>query len=243
MDNQHPRLPHNAKQIPNFSDYYVTPEGDIYSTKRQKPKQLTFFLDESIGYRRSTIVDDFGKKRSMLLHRLIAITFLGKAPTEFHEVNHIDGDKTNNALSNLEWVTRAENLEHAFTNGLKTVSGQNNPRSILSEKEVLEVYQKLLSGKSNRAVAKEYNISNSAIMLIKNKRNWNYLLKDLPDINIKGKSNKLPDDVVHKICLAYQNGVMPLEILDTYNTGATADQLWDIKRRRGYKEIVSQYVW
>ena len=63
------------------------------------------------------LVDEDGKPHYKLLHRIIAECFCEKRNTA-NEVNHIDGIKTNNHYSNLEWVTREENLKHAYENGL-----------------------------------------------------------------------------------------------------------------------------
>lgn len=52
------------------------------------------------------------------MHRIVAKTFYD-ADTTRMDVNHIDGDKSNNSLGNLEWCTRKENIRHAFINGLK----------------------------------------------------------------------------------------------------------------------------
>lgn len=58
--------------------------------------------------------------KSEIVHRLMAFSFLGEPPFPDMEVNHIDGVKSNNVLSNLEWVTRRENLIHAYETGLRT---------------------------------------------------------------------------------------------------------------------------
>lgn len=60
------------------------------------------------------------------VHRLVALTFIPN-PANKPEVNHIDGDKLNNAIENLEWVTKSENIKHAFRLGLKQQYGGSNP--------------------------------------------------------------------------------------------------------------------
>ena len=62
-------------------------------------------------------VNDNGKRRNIPAHRLIATAFIPN-PENKPQVNHIDGNKHNNAVSNLEWVTRSENCRHAFRTGL-----------------------------------------------------------------------------------------------------------------------------
>lgn len=52
------------------------------------------------------------------IHRLVALTFLGPPPTALHEVAHNDGDRNNNAVANLRWVTHAENVADSFRHGM-----------------------------------------------------------------------------------------------------------------------------
>lgn len=59
-----------------------------------------------------------GKRLYLAVHRLVCLAFHGEPPTPEHQVNHKDGDKTNNAADNLEWVTPIENMEHARRLGL-----------------------------------------------------------------------------------------------------------------------------
>lgn len=58
-----------------------------------------------------------GKSRGFLVARLVALTFLGDPPNGF-TVNHKDGDRFNNSLENLEWLSLADNIRHGFENGL-----------------------------------------------------------------------------------------------------------------------------
>lgn len=53
-------------------------------------------------------------KRTFALHRLVASAFLGEPPTSEHQINHINSNKYDNRLCNLEWITRFENMQHAF---------------------------------------------------------------------------------------------------------------------------------
>nr|WP_277814256.1 HNH endonuclease signature motif containing protein [Bacillus wiedmannii] len=83
-------------------------------------------------YKYVTLYKD-GKQKVKEVHRLIAEAFI---PNEANkpQVNHINGDKTDNSLNNLEWVTVSENIQHAFDNGLvniKNISGEKNSQSKL----------------------------------------------------------------------------------------------------------------
>ncbi len=60
-----------------------------------------------------------GKVKVYRIHRLVAETFIGSAPSEEYQINHIDGNKANNSVDNLEWVTPKENTHHAFESGLR----------------------------------------------------------------------------------------------------------------------------
>lgn len=68
-----------------------------------------------------------GKQRNFRINRLVAMTFIPNPLNKPH-VNHINGNKLDNRLDNLEWCTREENMQHAFANGL--ISKEGNARSI-----------------------------------------------------------------------------------------------------------------
>lgn len=243
MDNQQISLPSNAKQIPNFSKYYITPDAVVYVVTNNVVKLKNFPYDKGCGYRRAEIINNTGQRKSMLLHRLVALTFLVDTYSPDKEVNHKDTNKLNNDLKNLEWVTRSENLKHAYDHHLISVSGELNPRALLTEENVLSIYQRLLSGESNKSLADEYNVGTTTILSIKTKQSWNYLLKDLPDIKIQYKSSDLSEDLVRFICDKYVQGYMPKQLQIELGNIVTYDQLYDIRRRKCFSNISKEYTW
>ena len=111
--------------------YLIYEDGRIFSKQSNKFLKITY--DKNVKYNRISLINDFGEKKKFLVHRLVAEAFIPN-PENKPEVNHIDGDKTNNHVSNLEWVTRSENMQHAFKTGLNSNIGINNSRSLLTER-------------------------------------------------------------------------------------------------------------
>ena len=92
-----------------LSNYYVESSGCIFNKKlnrymTQKPCRA--------GYMRVWLTCDDGKRRAFSVHRLIASYYLPN-PEDKPDVNHIDGNKSNNSIENLEWVTKSENQLHS----------------------------------------------------------------------------------------------------------------------------------
>lgn len=110
-------------------------------------------IDRSTGYIKVSLSRD-GIGHTKPIHRLVAEAFLGKK--EGLDINHIDGDKTNNDLSNLEWCTRGENNRHAYRIGLKTPSKNRAKRVRIVETG--EVFDSL-SDCANAIGGREYSIS------------------------------------------------------------------------------------
>jgi len=95
----------------NTKNYIIYSNGSVYS--KHFKRLINRRVAGSHGY--IAILLD-GEQH--LMHRLIAQTFIPN-PENKREVNHIDGNKLNNDVSNLEWVTSSENQKHAFRIGLK----------------------------------------------------------------------------------------------------------------------------
>lgn len=108
---------YKMKQITDFKDYYITENGTVISTKHGKTTELTPVLCKGTGYFLVTLVKEGNVRKNKRIHRLLAEAYIPN-PENKPQVNHIDGVKTNNQLSNLEWSTSQENSQHAVDMGL-----------------------------------------------------------------------------------------------------------------------------
>ena len=118
---------------PYYKDIVVSEFGDVWSYKRGSWHELKQ-SNNGLGYFRVGI----GHSNPCYVHRLVAETFLKTSNNpKAIEVNHIDGCKTNNHYSNLEWTTTHQNVQHAWRIGLKTPSNMRRIR-ILETGEIFE---------------------------------------------------------------------------------------------------------
>ena len=127
------------KRIPNFSRYQASNKGRLRSTNYKNSGKTKVLKPKlSNGYLKTMLQADDGKYKTWNVHKWVALTWLGE-PNGL-EVNHIDGNKENNSIENLEYCTRSENMLHAFKNRLeKPMRGENNPSSKLTKEQVLEI--------------------------------------------------------------------------------------------------------
>lgn len=144
----------------SLDDYTITRDGEIINNKngRKIKPQLN-----GTGYYRVHIA---GKMH--FVHRLVATKYVPN-PENKPQVNHKDGNKTNNCADNLEWVTNRENSIHALENGWMRIE-EKHPFAKLSREQVL--YIKMHPEMSRNDLAKELNISPHTISDIRNGRTW-----------------------------------------------------------------------
>lgn len=118
------------KPIENYPNYEVDDRGRIYSLARwNRPYDLELSPSHNNkGYQWVSLYNEFGGRRR-LIHRIVAKTFIPN-PENKPEVNHIDGNKNNNSVDNLEWVTHLENVQDAIRRGTayQNISGFDNHR-------------------------------------------------------------------------------------------------------------------
>ncbi len=153
-----------------YSDnIFVCENGEVKSHGKLLKGEIT-----NAGYRRLHISID-GKELRPSVHRMVAELFLPN-PLGLPCVNHIDGNKLNNHIDNLEWCTYGENLSHAFKSGLRNCNGENNPGSKLTREQVLEIRKSYVKGKhcdnNSYGLAKKYGVSARCILDVVNNKTW-----------------------------------------------------------------------
>lgn len=98
------------KTIKEYPAYSISTEGRIRKNSNQK---LMNPSKKPNGYMQINLFTGDGRRKKEYVHRLVALTFIPN-DNHFPEVNHIDGVRDNNSVSNLEWVTHKENMEKAL---------------------------------------------------------------------------------------------------------------------------------
>lgn len=103
--------------------YYITDTGEVLSvdTRLSEPvfNKKKACLNKKRGYMYVRT-----RNKNFILHRLVASAFIDN-PDNLRQVNHKDGNKLNNSVDNLEWVTAKENIQHAINRGLITKPNKN----------------------------------------------------------------------------------------------------------------------
>lgn len=113
--------------------------------------------------------------KNVKIHRLVAQEFIDNPHSKI-EVNHKDGNKTNNYVGNLEWCTRKENAVHAFRNGLiKFRKGQECLNAKLSNEKVIDIKKRIGAGVSSVIIGEKFGVSKNTINDIKFNRTWTHI--------------------------------------------------------------------
>lgn len=157
--------------------YMVSDKGRIKSiNNKNKKERLIKGAISEFGYRFVHLRNTKEKiSKNCFVHKLVCEAFIENVFSK-PQVNHIDGNKLNNNLENLEWATAKENTQHAHNTGLaKARKGEDSNFSKISEAQVLEIRKRRSLGETQESISKDYNINANAISSIVTGKNWKHL--------------------------------------------------------------------
>ena len=151
------------KEIEGFENYIICTDGTVHNKKGHNISRWK----DNVGYLQVKLSKE-GKWYYKRVHRLVAEAFIPN-PNNLKQVNHIDGDKTNNEVSNLEWIDNKNNTQHGYDNNLY----HSKHRNIKIEVYDKITHQLINTYKSIRETANELNINRKTLsrILFDNKEN------------------------------------------------------------------------
>jgi hypothetical protein len=166
------------KPIKDYKNYEVSNKGRVKNIKTNRilKPHLNYSGYLIIGLKKEGKTSN--KLTSCRVHRLVAQAFIPNEDNKPH-VNHLDGIKTNNAISNLEWVTPHDNMIHAFYNGLSAIPlirhGMMHKNSKLTDDVVEYIRTHFISGDrkfGGRALGRKFGVTKKTIIDIVNGKTW-----------------------------------------------------------------------
>ena len=158
--------------IPGYKGRYeVSNMGRVKSFARNKRGRILRPCKNGWGHLQVRLFKN-AKGSHLFVHRLVMLAFVGK-PKKHIQVNHLNGIKKDNRLSNLEYCTASENSIHAAKNGLyKPCRGSKNGNSKLTEKQARDIF----NSKSRRScLAAKYGVSETLVYAIKARKRWAHI--------------------------------------------------------------------
>lgn len=170
------------KKIPNYSSYEISNYGEIktFNWKNLGREAIITPALDGGGYLRTMLKRDDGIIHTIKVHRLVAMTFI-ENPENKPSVNHLNGIRNDNRVTNLEWCTQKENIKHSFNIGLSSNKGDKNPCATLTDDQVREILANYEFGKTGKKgmtkqqLADKYNTTFSVIKRIVQRRTWKHL--------------------------------------------------------------------
>lgn len=242
------------KSVPGIEKdrYIVSQTGQIWDMKEQRFPSV--FLDNQ-GYLRTYVKGKDGNFIMIFIHRTVKLEHHGPDnDPEKNIIDHIDADKQDNYLNNLDWVTQTENALRAIRKGLYTMD------FVLDENDVPIICQMLKDGNSYSEISSYFyskykrDISDIIGKIYRGER-WKHISKKYMPFPKLNKSLLIPDnsfytiEMINEICGYYESGLRTTEIAhiikNKYNLAkdikSLANSIGEIKTKGKFKEISKNY--
>ncbi len=176
------------------------------------------------------------KLKTFKIHRLIALAFIPN-PNNYPYVNHIDGNKKNNNIINLEWCTAQMNIKHAYDMGLMNApKGKNSGASKLKDEDILNIFILNKEGLGHRKIAKIYNISRVAIKIVLQRKSWRHI--EIPEmyLNHINTTCTIKNENIIEIFKLYKNDIKISDISKKYKVNRVTIE--SILNRITWKNVI-----
>jgi hypothetical protein len=163
---------------PGFENSYeVSNYGKVRSIDRIHPNRRGIISGKLLlqgknkkGYPEVKLCEN-NKQEARNPHRLLALAFIPNT-NDLPQVNHIDGNKLNNHISNLEWISNSDNMRHAYRLGLKCSKGENNSNCKITDNQVTQIKLIYNTGKSSKYISEELDIKLHIVRQIISGKSW-----------------------------------------------------------------------
>ena len=163
--------------IKNYPEYSVNESGEVFGPRGK----MTPFKQRN-GYLRLVFTAGCEKRQHFYVHRLVAQQFIPN-PKNLPEVNHLDTNKLNNSVDNLEWCTRKENQQHASRAG-RLCHGTEKYNSVLTEADVIWIrsnYKMHSIYYNTGSMARTLNCGVGTVRAVIKGYTWKYLIQEDDD--------------------------------------------------------------
>lgn len=172
------------KKIPGHEDYEASNLGRIRRMKRgphTRPGKILKPLKQRTGYYRVCLFFN-GKRNYLFVHRVVLETLVGPCPPGT-QGNHRDGNKANNNVENLEWLTPSQNIRHSFNTGLEVgKKGETNSQAKLTAEQVRLIKLSPINARSDFiTLGERFGVSEATIRDIRKGRRWGHILTVRPE--------------------------------------------------------------
>jgi hypothetical protein len=161
--------------------YEVSDAGRVKNIARRKgttPGAILKHRPTRDGYSK-VLLRNQGADYQTLVHRLVYRSFIGPI-LDGMQIDHLNGDKTDNTPQNLEAVTQTENIRRSFSRGRNIAKGSRQGRSVFTEAQVLSIKERVHAGEKQNAIAKEFGVTPTAINCIVTGKTWAHVASPHP---------------------------------------------------------------
>ena len=163
------------RNITGIEGYQVSDTGLIKSLPKEfidkrgrlwrRHGKMMKLQQDKLGYKQILLSYPHGTSKLYKVHRLVATEFISN-PHNYPEVNHLNGNKSDNRKDNLEWTTHSGNIKHAYDIGLlHGLKGQQNPSAKLKDLDLPHIADLRKQGISFQKIAEQFGVTKTCIQL------------------------------------------------------------------------------